>query len=68
MTINVHNPAAVEHDVHIEGDGEDVAESDVVSRRQTTEASADLEPGDYTFYCSIPGHREGGMEGTLTVE
>ena len=68
VTIEFTNPAAVGHDVHIEGDGEDLAASDVVADGKSTEASADLEPGDYTFYCSIPGHREGGMEGTLTVE
>jgi len=26
-----------------------------------------LEAGDYVFYCSLPGHRSGGMEGEITV-
>jgi len=67
VTINFDNPAALEHDVTIEQDGEEIAKSDLVSEG-TTEVSADLEPGEYTFYCSVPGHREGGMEGTLTVK
>ncbi|HYH12721.1 MAG TPA: c-type cytochrome [Thermomicrobiales bacterium] len=28
----------------------------------------DAEPGEYEFYCSVPGHREGGMYGTLVIE
>jgi plastocyanin len=66
VTINFDNPAAIEHDVTIEQDGEEIAQSDLVSEG-ATEVSADLEPGEYVFYCSVPGHREGGMEGTLTV-
>ena len=41
--------------VEVQGDGTDAKK-------------IDLERGTFTFYCNIPGHRAGGMEGTLTVE
>jgi plastocyanin len=37
------------------------------STGQSKELKVDLKPGKYTIYCDIPGHREAGMEGTITA-
>jgi plastocyanin len=67
VTIELDNPSGTPHNVEIEGPDGDVGGTDTVTD-DTTSTDVELEPGDYTFYCSVPGHREGGMEGTLTVE
>lgn len=67
VTIEFDNPSAIEHDVAIEKDGEELAKSALVTEGKTS-VTADLEPGEYTFLCTVPGHAEAGMEGTLTVK
>jgi plastocyanin len=37
------------------------------SSGKSDELKVNLKPGKYTIYCDIPGHREAGMEGTITV-
>jgi plastocyanin len=68
VTVNFTNTSPVPHDVRIEGSGgEEVGGTEVLSEGNES-AKVDLKPGDYTFFCSVPGHRQAGMEGTLTVK
>jgi plastocyanin len=67
VTIDFDNPAALEHNVAIDQDGEEIATSETISKGKTS-VSADLAPGTYTFLCTVPGHAEAGMEGTLVVK
>jgi plastocyanin len=67
-TIDFTNPQPLMHDVAIEdSSGETVAKTDTVAEGSDS-ATAELKPGTYTFFCTVPGHREAGMEGTLTVK
>jgi|SRR5687768_5634872 plastocyanin len=68
VTISLTNEASIPHDVVIEGPEGDLGATDQISGGDTAEVDVELEPGEYTFYCSVPGHREAGMEGPLTVE
>ena len=69
VAIEFTNPQSLSHDVEVEDQsGEDIGATELIADSKTTATIADVKPGDYTFYCSVPGHREAGMEGTLTVE
>jgi plastocyanin len=67
-TLDFTNESPVPHDVKIENEaGEEIGGTEVISEGSDS-AEVELEPGTYTYYCSIPGHRQAGMEGTLTVK
>ena len=68
VTINFDNKEALQHDVAVaDSSGKVLGQTDLVSSG-TANATVDLQPGTYTFYCTVPGHKEAGMEGTLTVK
>lgn len=67
VTIDFDNPSGIPHNVVIEADGKELAGFEPITEGEE-ELSADLKPGTYTFFCSVPGHRESGMEGTLKVQ
>jgi len=67
VTIDFDNPSALEHNVAIEQNGKEIAISETLAKGETS-VSADLVPGTYTYLCTIPGHAEAGMEGTLVVK
>src|SRR3954447_20522129 len=66
VKITSENPQTNGHNIAIEGPG--VNEKGPVVEKGTSQVTADLKPGTYTFFCSVPGHREGGMVGKLTVK
>ena len=67
-TISFTNPQAVPHDVAIEDSGgKELGQTETITEGSSS-TTIDLKPGEYTFFCTVPGHREAGMEGTLTVK
>jgi plastocyanin len=70
LTIDFDNPnPALPHDVCVDDQaGSELGCSEQVTGAATTLALQDLKPGKYTFFCSVPGHEESGMKGTLTVQ
>jgi len=67
IEIDSENKSSTDHNIAIEGSGGN-EKGEVVKDGGVSKITADVKPGEYTFFCSVPGHREGGMEGKLTVK
>jgi uncharacterized cupredoxin-like copper-binding protein len=66
VTITMTNATPVEHNATI-AQGTTVLGATPSFAGGSKQVTVTLKPGKYTFYCSVPGHRQAGMEGTLTV-
>jgi plastocyanin len=68
VTLNFTNPQPLTHDVAIEdSSGKTIGKTELIAEGSDS-AVVNLKPGTYHYYCTVPGHREAGMEGTLTVK
>jgi mono/diheme cytochrome c family protein/plastocyanin len=67
VTLIMPNKSSLVHDISIKGPGVNARGKDV-PQGATSQATANLKPGKYTFYCAVPGHEQAGMKGTLTIK
>jgi plastocyanin len=67
VTIDFDNPSGTPHAVNVEGNGIEEKGTDTVTKSKASVTLENLKPGKYEFYCPVDGHRQAGMEGTLTV-
>jgi plastocyanin len=67
LQIDSPNEASVDHNIALEGGGVNEV-GPVVNNGGVSTINVGVEAGEYQFFCTVPGHRAAGMEGTLTVK
>lgn len=65
VVINLMNDGALQHDFNVDELG---VASGLLNGGESGTVTINGAPGSYEYYCSVTGHREAGMVGTLTVE
>jgi plastocyanin len=68
VTIEFTNPQSVPHNVTVEAKGDGRVKTKVVANGFAAVTVTLDKEQDFIFYCSVPGHRKAGMEGTINVE
>jgi plastocyanin len=68
VTIDYNNPSPVPHSVAIGDASGNIIDQSAIGASGTFTVTAALKPGTYAFFCTVPGHRQAGMEGKLTVK
>ena len=62
------NMSPLGHNVTVESSSGKILGATPTFQGSSKTLTLNLKPGTYKFFCSVPGHRAAGMEGTLTVK
>jgi plastocyanin len=68
VRITMNNPSPVQHNIALEGPGGVKLQGPTIGKGGSSQVQGQLKAGTYTYFCSVPGHRQAGMQGTLTVK
>jgi plastocyanin len=68
VSITYTNPSPVPHSIAVAtANGNIIQQVQPFTSGKQTVTLNDLKPGKYEFFCTVPGHRQAGMQGSLTV-
>lgn len=68
VSIDFSNSSSLPHNLTIASSSGTVVNETPTFQGGSKTVSMTLKAGTYKFYCTVPGHRQAGMEGTLTVQ
>jgi uncharacterized cupredoxin-like copper-binding protein len=66
-TFELKNDGKIDHDLVVDGPGVDNENTPVIGSGKTASLTVDLKSGTYELYCSVPGHKQAGMDLKLDV-
>lgn len=69
ISLEMPNASGIDHNIAVQsGTNGPVLAKTAVIKKGVAKTDVTLKPGTYTYFCEVPGHRAGGMLGTLTVK
>jgi uncharacterized cupredoxin-like copper-binding protein len=67
VEFDLTNEGKIGHDLAVKGPGVEESKTPVIDGGKTAKLSVKLQPGTYELYCSVPGHKQAGMDTKVTV-
>ena len=66
-TFDLTNAGHIGHDLVVDGPGLSDEKTPVIDGGKTAKLTVELKSGTYDFYCSVPGHKQAGMDVKVKV-